>query len=207
MPSLPVRRLLPLAALATASSLLLSACAGPADGGGADDAELIWAIEGANLSAGHMDPQTSQLDVSSMVQRQVLDSLVFQEADGSFSPWLAKSWKVSDDGKTYTFELRDDVTFSDGTPFDAAAVKANFDRIVDPATKSAQAASMLGGELYAGTEIIGDQMQMLGGRDDDGGQRETQQAPVREMLSHVRRRHTSPRNKKAGKVLAGPTGL
>lgn len=156
MPSLPVRRLLPLAALATASALLLSACAGPADGGGADgadDAELIWAIEGANLSAGHMDPQTSQLDVSSMVQRQVLDSLVYQESDGSFSPWLAKSWKVSDDGKTYTFELRDDVTFSDGTPFDAAAVKANFDRIVDPATKSAQAASMLGGELYAGTKV------------------------------------------------------
>lgn len=158
MPSFPVRRLLPLAAVATASALLLSACAGPAtDTPTADtDAELVWAIEGANLSAGHMDPQTSQLDVSGMVQRQVLDSLVFQETDGSFSPWLAKSWKVSDDGKTYTFELRDDVTFSDGTPFDAAAVKVNFDRIVDPATKSAQAASMLGGELYAGTEVKGD---------------------------------------------------
>ncbi|GAA2889185.1 ABC transporter substrate-binding protein [Microbacterium esteraromaticum] len=158
MPSFPVRRLLPVVALAAASALLLSACAGPADdGGSADtDAELVWAIEGANLSAGHMDPQTSQLDVSGMVQRQVLDSLVFQEADGSFSPWLAKSWKVSDDGRTYTFELRDDVTFSDGTAFDAAAVKANFDRIVDPATKSAQAASMLGGELYAGTEVVGE---------------------------------------------------
>lgn len=158
MPSRPARRLLPLAVLATASALVLSACAGPADGGsgGDADAELVWAIEGANLSAGHMDPQTSQLDVSGMVQRQVLDSLVFQEADGSFSPWLAESWEVSDDGRTYTFDLRDDVTFSDGTPFDAAAVKANFDRIVDPATKSAQAASMLGGELYAGTEVTGE---------------------------------------------------
>lgn len=158
MPSRSARRLLPLAVLATASALVLSACAGPADGGsgGDADAELVWAIEGANLSAGHMDPQTSQLDVSGMVQRQVLDSLVFQEADGSFSPWLAESWEVSDDGRTYTFDLRDDVTFSDGTPFDAAAVKANFDRIVDPATKSAQAASMLGGELYAGTEVTGE---------------------------------------------------
>ncbi|MFS2241626.1 ABC transporter substrate-binding protein [Microbacterium sp. OR16] len=156
MPSFPVRRLLPLAALAAASALLLSACAGPASDAGGSEAELVWAIEGANLSAGHMDPQTSQLDVSGMVQRQVLDSLVFQEADGSFSPWLAKSWQVSDDGRTYTFELRDDVTFSDGTAFDAAAVKANFDRIVDPATKSAQAASMLGGELYAGTEVTGE---------------------------------------------------
>ncbi|WP_336646143.1 ABC transporter substrate-binding protein [Microbacterium sp. USHLN186] len=157
MPSFPVRRLLSLTALAAASALVLSACAAPADSGseGGGD-ELVWAIEGANLSAGHMDPQTSQLDVSAMVQRQVLDSLVFQQPDGSFSPWLAKSWTVSDDGKTYTFELRDDVTFSDGTPFDAAAVKANFDRIADPATKSAQAASMLGGELYAGTDATAD---------------------------------------------------
>lgn len=161
MPSLPLRRLLPLAALAAASALILSACAGASsdvttDAGANTDAELTWAIEGANLANGHMDPQTSQLDVSAMVQRQVLDSLVFQEADGTFSPWLAKSWKASDDGKAYTFELRDDVTFSDGTVFDAAAVKANFDRIIDPKTESAQAASMLGGDLYAGTKVIDD---------------------------------------------------
>lgn len=158
MPSLLVRRMLPLTAVVAAAALVLSACAGPAaDGGSAapdPDAELIWAIEGANLSAGHMDPQISQLDVSAMVQRQVLDSLVFQEADGTFSPWLAKSWEVSDDGTTYTFELREDVTFTDGQPFDAAAVKANFDRIMDPATASAQAASMLGGELYESTEAV-----------------------------------------------------
>src|SRR6478609_2662677 len=103
MPSFPVRRLLPLAALATASALLLSACAGPADDGATADAELVWAIEGANLSAGHMDPQTSQLDVSGMVQRVVLDSLVFQEADGTFSPWLATDWEIEDDGAAYVF--------------------------------------------------------------------------------------------------------
>ncbi|MDT0157456.1 ABC transporter substrate-binding protein [Microbacterium sp. ARD32] len=158
MPSFFVRRLLPLAALAAASALVLSACAAPAgdgDAGAPDpDAELVWAIEGANLANGHMDPQTSQLDVSAMVQRQVLDSLVFQEPDGSFSPWLAKSWKVSDDGRSYTFELRDDVTFTDGTPFDAAAVKANFDRIIDPKTESASAEAMLGSELYAGTKVL-----------------------------------------------------
>lgn len=159
MPSLPVRRLLPLAALAAASALVLSACAGPASDSGAKsganpDAEITWAVEGANLSNGKMDPQSSQLDSTAMVQRQVLDSLVYQEADGTFSPWLAKSWKVSDDGKTYTFTLRDDVTFTDGTVFDAAAVKANFDRIVDPKTESAQAAAMLGGDLYAGTKVI-----------------------------------------------------
>lgn len=156
MPRFPLRRLAPLVALAAASALVLSACSSPGGDPKADrDAELDWAIEGSNLSDGHMDPQTSQLDVSAMVQRQVLDSLVFQEADGSFSPWLAKKWTVSPDAKTYTFELRDDVTFTDGTAFDAAAVKANFDRIVDPKTASAQAASMLGADFYEGTEVKG----------------------------------------------------
>ncbi|REJ04547.1 ABC transporter substrate-binding protein [Microbacterium bovistercoris] len=154
MPAFTARRLLPLAAIAAASALVLSACSAPSGGDAASEGgELVWAIEGANLSAGKMDPQVSQLDVTAMVQRQVLDSLVFQESDGSFSPWLAKKWTVSDDGKTYTFELRDDVTFTDGTPFDAEAVKANFDRIVDPATKSAQAKAMLGDDLYAGTAV------------------------------------------------------
>lgn len=155
MPARPVRRLLALSAIAVASALALSACAAPA-GETASKNEIVWAIEGANLSAGHMDPQTSQLDVSAMVQRVVLDSLVFQEADGTFSPWLAESWDVEDGGAAYTFRLRQDVTFQDGERFDASAVKANFDRIADPATASAQAASMLGGDYYAGTEVVDD---------------------------------------------------
>ncbi|GEK86788.1 ABC transporter substrate-binding protein [Microbacterium aerolatum] len=156
MPTPLVRRILPVTAFFAASALLLSACAGSSGGDSADGGEVVWAIEGANLAAGHMDPQTSQLDVSGMVQRVVLDSLVFQEADGSFSPWLAEDWTVSEDSTTYTFELRDDVTFHDGEPFDAAAVKANFDRIVDPETASKQAASMLGADFYEGTTVLGD---------------------------------------------------
>jgi len=154
MPTLIVRRILPVTAFVAASALLLSSCAGTAGGESTDGGgEVVWAIEGANLAAGHMDPQISQLDVSGMVQRTVLDSLVFQEPDGSFSPWLAEDWQVSPDSTTYTFELRDDVTFHDGEPFNAEAVKANFDRIVDPETASAQAASMLGADFYAGTTV------------------------------------------------------
>ncbi|MGM7665510.1 ABC transporter substrate-binding protein [Microbacterium sp. A93] len=157
MPTPFVRRILSATALTAAAALVLSACAGPGDENAAEGGgEVVWAIEGANLAAGHMDPQTSQLDVSSMVQRVVLDSLVFQEADGSFSAWLAQDWTVSPDSTTYTFELRDDVTFTDGEPFNADAVKANFDRIADPETASAQAASMLGGEFYAGTKVLGE---------------------------------------------------
>jgi len=155
MPSPLRRRLLPLTALAAAAALALSACsAGTGSGSGDANGEIVWGVDGSLLSAGKMDPQTSQLDVTAMVQRAVLDSLVFQKPDGSFVPWLAKKWEVSADGTSYTFHLRDDVTFTDGEKFDAAAVKANFDRIADPATKSAQAASMLGGDLYKGTEVV-----------------------------------------------------
>jgi peptide/nickel transport system substrate-binding protein len=153
MPASPFRRLIALTALVIAPGVALSACAAPGDDA-ASGGEVVWAIEGANLSAGHMDPQTSQLDVSAMVQRVVLDSLVFEEPDGSFSPWLAESWEISEDGTSYTFVLRDDVVFHDGEVFDAAAVKANFDRIAAPETASAQASSMLGGDFYAGTEAL-----------------------------------------------------
>ncbi|MCD2497225.1 ABC transporter substrate-binding protein [Microbacterium nymphoidis] len=159
------RRVLAALSLTVAATIVLAGCAGsdaPASGGTgsadgtAPSGELTWAIAGATLSEGHMDPQTSQMDVTAMVQRVVFDSLVFQNADGSFSPWLASAWEVSEDGRSYTFTLRDDVTFTDGEKFDAAAVKANFDRIVAPDTASAQAASMLGGENYAGTTVIDD---------------------------------------------------
>lgn len=154
MPVPAQRRRVAVVAIPLLAALALVACAGGTSGEDTSDGEVVWAIEGANLSAGHMDPQTSQLDVSAMVQRAVLDSLVYQEADGTFSPWLAEDWEIEDDGASYVFTLRDDVTFQDGEAFDAAAVKANFDRIADPETASAQAASMLGGEFYAGTEVI-----------------------------------------------------
>lgn len=66
--------------------------------------------------------------------RQYLDSVVSMTADGTIVPWLATRWTVSPDRKSYSFQLRDDVHFADGAPFDAAALKANLDHIVDPAT-------------------------------------------------------------------------
>ena len=58
----------------------------------------------------------------------VFDRLVHTAPDGSLVPGLATAWEYSPDGTTLTFDLRDDVTFQDGTPFDAAAVKANIER-------------------------------------------------------------------------------
>ncbi|MCB8913385.1 ABC transporter substrate-binding protein [Rhodococcus rhodochrous] len=98
------------------------------------------------------DPQISPSGLTASVMRNVYDSLVYANPDGSFSPWLASSWEISPDATTYTFHLREGVMFHDGTAFDAAAVKANFDRIVDPATASQYAAQLIG--PYRGTEVL-----------------------------------------------------
>ena len=63
-------------------------------------------------------------------QNMLFESLVHIANDGKIEPWLAKEWKILDDGKTYVFKLREDVSFSDGEKFNAKAAKANFDAIL-----------------------------------------------------------------------------
>ncbi|THD75377.1 MAG: ABC transporter substrate-binding protein [Bradyrhizobium sp.] len=65
----------------------------------------------------------------------IFDTLTTLDDKGEPQPKLALSWTHSDDFKTWTFKLRPGVKFQDGTPFNAAAVKANFDRQKDPANK------------------------------------------------------------------------
>ncbi|MDQ3411016.1 MAG: ABC transporter substrate-binding protein, partial [Chloroflexota bacterium] len=72
---------------------------------------------------------------SSAVLANVYDLLVMKNlADGlrTIIPGLATSWEIADDGLTYTFTLREGVTFHDGTPFSADDVAATFNRIIFP---------------------------------------------------------------------------
>jgi peptide/nickel transport system substrate-binding protein len=62
--------------------------------------------------------------------------LVRLTPDGKFVPDAAESWQVSPDGLLYTFKLRRDILFHDGTRLDAAAVKFTMDRHLDPSTRS-----------------------------------------------------------------------
>jgi peptide/nickel transport system substrate-binding protein len=69
------------------------------------------------------------------VAAAIFDTLTTLDDEGAPQPRLALSWTHTDDFKTWTFKLRPSVKFQDGTPFNAAAVKANFDRQKDPANK------------------------------------------------------------------------
>ena len=64
------------------------------------------------------------------MQEMVYETLVSVE-DSGIEPCLAESWEISEDGKTYTFKIREGATFSDGVKVDANAIKANFDAIWD----------------------------------------------------------------------------
>ena len=80
-----------------------------------------------------MDPHVNDFSYSQYAQRAVYEALVEYTVspDGKvgLGPRLAESWEVSDDARVYTFKLRQGVKFSDGTPFNAEAVKWNLDRL------------------------------------------------------------------------------
>src|SRR3974377_2243159 len=62
----------------------------------------------------------------------MFDTLTRLDEEAAPQPKLAQSWTSSEDFKVWTFKLQPGVKFSDGTPFDAQAVKFNYDRMRDP---------------------------------------------------------------------------
>lgn len=145
---------------------VVAACAAPAAAPGGGEAAApadTAAMEAAEPAPGgtltfafiqkprSLDPNVWTGRSDNDIMRQMFDSLVYSPEPGVYVPWLAESWEISDDGLVYTFKLREDVTFHDGTPLNAEAVKFTWDRMVDPETKSLRA-----GDLgpYDRTEVI-----------------------------------------------------
>lgn len=109
---------------------------------------LVFAVNQEPLS---LDVNLGRQNITGIIGRHFVDTLLSQASDGSIHPGIA-TYEVNDDVTVYTFRLREGITFSDGTPLDAEAVKATFDRIVDPATASVAAVGVLG--PYAATTVI-----------------------------------------------------
>jgi peptide/nickel transport system substrate-binding protein len=76
----------------------------------------------------NLDPLLSSAFIDRHVHYQMYDSLVRIDPTGKIIPWLAESWDISPDSKTVTFNLRKDVTYHDGTRFDADSARWNIER-------------------------------------------------------------------------------
>lgn len=112
-------------------SMLLTGCS--TSGGGSSSAETSKLVYANFRDLRDLNPHLYNGEL--FAQNLIFESLVKITEDGDFEPWLAESWKISEDGKEYVFKLREDVTFSDGEKFNAEAAKANFDAILDNADR------------------------------------------------------------------------
>jgi len=153
--------------------LLLAACGGaPADteAPAADateaSAEATEApaeeASGGTLTIGlPVEPETLDPGDAVYVQEQFIlmnlfDSLLSISPDGELHPGLATAWEPNADYSEFTFTLRQDVTFHDGTPFTAEAVKASFDHINSEAVLESGGKSLLQDHSYVETVVVDD---------------------------------------------------
>ena len=136
------------------AALSLFGCGGPSDESGTDDAAVPNETAdsdsadssspryGGHLRVGHyiepssLDAVLGRFAGDAYYFRQMFDNLVDvdQQVNPRPSTSLATSWEIATDPHSMTFHLREGVTFHDGTPFNAEAVKFNIERILDPAT-------------------------------------------------------------------------
>lgn len=101
-----------------------SAC--PSDMSKVDESgTLTWMYSVDNTS---FDPDKITTNNSQMYLYPIYDSLVHVDETGTPQPMLAESWELSEDGNSIEFDLINDWTYHDGTPFDAESVKANLER-------------------------------------------------------------------------------
>lgn len=108
---------------------------------------------GLNADPPNLDPHQSTAAVDRQVFQNLYDKLVDINQDLEIVPMLATSWQITDGGRTYTFKLRPNVVFHDGTPFNAEAVKFNFDRMLDRAFGSPRFSEV---NLVTGVTVVDD---------------------------------------------------
>ena len=121
----------------TAASLVMAACGGA--GGSSDDA-AGEPVSGGTVSFIQMseprilDPgvMTNGLATNVLVGNGLFGTLLIDKPDGGFEYSLAEGMETSDGGTTWKLTLRDGITFSDGSPMDAADVAYNWERLKDP---------------------------------------------------------------------------
>ncbi len=105
------------------------------------------------LSHNSLNPGEASGLSDATVVRTMYEGLVGFDPDGKLVPELATSWTAGDDATSFTFELRQGVTFHDGTAFDAQAVKDYYDWVLNPDSKAARGRSTL--SAIQNIEVLG----------------------------------------------------
>ena len=147
----------PIAALVVSGLLATAGCSAggstaAAEGTPAPGGELTFALASDPVC---VDPQQRANNDAIYPARQLVDSLTDEDPEtGEIVPWLATSWEVNEDATEFTFHLREDATFSDGSPVDAQAVRDNFDAIVRLGAQAPLGSGYLAG--YEGTTVVDD---------------------------------------------------
>lgn len=121
------KKYLPITLLLSAFVFGLTACGSGSDSTNNGDT-LIFAIHN---EPDRLDPPNQTDNTTEDVVRHIFNNLVEFDENLNHIPGLATSWEVSDDGLIWTFHLRRGVTFHDGTPFNADAVKFTLARMLD----------------------------------------------------------------------------
>jgi peptide/nickel transport system substrate-binding protein len=119
--------------------LLVAVCGQPS--APASSASPASKVGGSVTFVATTDPDTLDLhqtsnSVSSTIFGYIYEPLVYQDLDNSYKGLLAESWTVSSDSRTITFKLRKGITFTDGSPFNADAVKFTYERLQRVGAKS-----------------------------------------------------------------------
>ncbi|MFD4295364.1 ABC transporter substrate-binding protein [Rhodococcus sp. NPDC058505] len=119
------------------TAALLAGCAGTATDGASDSSSMATDPTATfryatTYGTSSFDPHKTKVAQDNILLAQVYDRLVQRDPDANAIPGLATSWEFAPDGSTLTLHLREGVVFQDGTPFDAAAVKANLLRAKEP---------------------------------------------------------------------------
>lgn len=90
---------------------------------------------GVNANLMTLDPADANDTLSQSAARLMLEGLLGFDKDMKVVPLLAETWQANEAATEFTFHLRKGIQFQDGTPFDAQAVKMNFERIANPANR------------------------------------------------------------------------
>ncbi|MDB5655096.1 MAG: dipeptide transporter [Tardiphaga sp.] len=125
--SLSRRRLLIATSAVATAAVAAGAGLAPAWSAGAatDGGDITFLID--SLGSTWIPNNSAISSFQGHIWGHVTDKLVYVDADGKVSPWLAESWELNDDATQFILHLKNGVTFSDGTPLDASAVVANLD--------------------------------------------------------------------------------